>query len=114
MLLMFLNSYSRGKKNVDQCKENSIVVPSEYSTVREIISSNNYVNNYFILLVNMDRSCSDYIDTIDEVEQIEQGVITGNRCKKVCFFVLEIITFVIQCSKNKNVNINMNGKKEKE
>ena len=62
----------------------------------------------------MNRSYSDYIDIIDEVENIEQVVITDNRCKKVCYFVLEIIKFVIQYIKNKNVNININGKKEKE
>ena len=61
----------------------------------------------------MNRSYSDYIDIIDEVENIEQVVITDNRCKKVCYFVLEIIKFVIQYIKNKNVNININGKKEK-
>ena len=56
-------------------------MPSEYSTVHEIISSNNF-DNYFILLFNMDRSYSDYIDIIDEVENIEQVVITDNRYKK--------------------------------
>ena len=62
----------------------------------------------------MNRSYSDYIDIIDEVENLEQVVITDNRCKKVCYFVLEIMKFVIQYIKNKNVNININGKKEKE
>ena len=62
----------------------------------------------------MNRSYSDYIDIIDEVENLEQVVITDNRCKKVCYFVLEIIKFVIQYIKNTNVNININGKKEKE
>ena len=62
----------------------------------------------------MNRSYSDYIDIIDEVENLEQVVITDNRCKKVCYFVLEIIKFVIQHIKNQNVNININGKKEKE
>ena len=62
----------------------------------------------------MNRSYSDYIDIIDEVENLEQVVITDNRCKKVCYFVLEIIKFVIQYVKNKNVNTNINGKKEKE
>ena len=62
----------------------------------------------------MNRSYSDYIDIIDEVENLEQVVITDNRCKKVCYFVLEIIKFMIQDIKNKNVNININGKKEKE
>ena len=61
----------------------------------------------------MNRSYSDYIDIIDEVENLEQVVITDNRCKKVCYFVLEIIKFMIQYIKNKNVNININGKKEK-
>ena len=62
----------------------------------------------------MNRSYSDYIDIIDEVENIEQVVITDNRFKKMCYFVLELIKFVIQYIKNKNVNININGKKEKE
>ena len=62
----------------------------------------------------MNRSYSDYIDIIDEVENLEQVVITDNRCKKVCYFVLEIIKFMIQYIKNINVNININGKKEKE
>ena len=62
----------------------------------------------------MNRSYSDYIDIIDEVENIEQVVITDNRFKKICYSVLELIKFVIQYIKNKNVNININGKKEKE
>ena len=62
----------------------------------------------------MNRSYSDYIDIIDEVENIEQVVITDNRFKQICYFVLELIKFVIQYIKNKNVNININGKKEKE
>ena len=62
----------------------------------------------------MNRSYSDYIDIIDEIENIEQVVITNNRCKKICYFVLELIKFVIQYIKNKHVNININGKKEKE
>ena len=47
----------------------------------------------------MDRSYSDFIEKIDEVENIEQVVITDNRCKKVCHFVLEIIKFVTQYQK---------------
>ena len=39
----------------------------------------------------MQRSYTDYIDIIDEVENIEQVLITDNKCKKVCYFVLEII-----------------------
>ena len=62
----------------------------------------------------MDRSYSDYIDIIDEVENIEQVIITDNRCKKVCHFVLELIKLGIQYTKNNNVNININAKKEKE
>ena len=60
----------------------------------------------------MSRSYSDYIDIIDKVENIEQVVTTDNRCKKVCYFVLEVIKFVIQSIKN--ININIDGKKEKE
>ena len=62
----------------------------------------------------MNRSYSDYIDIIDEVDNLEQVVIPDNRCKKVCYFVLEIIKFVRQYIKNTNVNININGKKEEE
>ena len=61
----------------------------------------------------MNMSYSDYIDIINEVENIERIVITDNRCKKICYFVSELIKFVIQYIKNKNVNININGKKRK-
>ena len=60
----------------------------------------------------MQRSYTDYIDIIDEVENIEQVIITDNKCKKVCYFVLEIIQLGIQYIKNKNVNININASKE--
>ena len=60
----------------------------------------------------MNRSYSDYIDIINEVQHIEDVVITDNRFKKVCYFVLELIKFVIQYIKN--ININIDGKKEKE
>ena len=60
----------------------------------------------------MNRRYSDYIDIVDKAENIEQVVITDNRCKKVCYFVLELIRFVIQYIKN--ININIDGKKEKE
>ena len=60
----------------------------------------------------MNRSYSDYINIIDEVENIEQVIITDNKCKKVCYFVLEIIKLGIQYIKNKNVNININASKE--
>ena len=60
----------------------------------------------------MNRSYSDYIDIVDKVENIEQVVITDNRFKKVCYFVLALIKFVIQYIKN--IYINIDGKKEKE
>ena len=60
----------------------------------------------------MQRSYTDYIDIIDEVENIEQVIITDNKCKKVCYFVLEIIKSGIQYIKNRNVNININASKE--
>ena len=60
----------------------------------------------------MQRSYTDYIDIIDEVENIEQVIITDNKCKKVCYFVLEIIKLGIQYIKNKNVKININASKE--
>ena len=60
----------------------------------------------------MNRSYSDYIDIIDKVENIEQVILTDNRFKKVCYFVLELIMFVIQYIKN--ININIDGEKEKE
>ena len=60
----------------------------------------------------MNRSYSDYIDIIDKVENIEQVILTDNRFKKVCYFVLELIKFVIQYIEN--ININIDGEKEKE
>ena len=60
----------------------------------------------------MNRSYTDYINIIDEMENIEQVLITDNRFKKVCYFVLELIKFVIQYIKN--ININIDGEKEKE
>ena len=62
----------------------------------------------------MDRSYSDYIDIIDEVENIEQVIITDNRCKKVCFYTLELIKLGIQYIKNKNVNIKRKTKRIKQ
>ena len=60
----------------------------------------------------MQWSYTDYINIIDKVENIEQVIITDNKCKKVCYFVLEIIKLGIQYIKNKNVNININASKE--
>ena len=62
----------------------------------------------------MNRSYSDCINIIDEVENIEQVIITDDKCKKVCYFVLEIIKLGSQYIKNKNVNMNINGGKEKQ
>ena len=61
----------------------------------------------------MNRSYSDYIDILDEVENLEQVVITDNRLKKVCYFVLELIKFVIQYAKNINIDIDGKEKKQK-
>ena len=60
----------------------------------------------------MNRSYTDYINIIDEVENIEQVILTDNRCKKVCYYSLELIKLGIQYIKNKNVSININWKKE--
>ena len=60
----------------------------------------------------MKRSYTDYIDIKNEVQHIEDVVITDNRFKKVCYFILELIKFVIQYIKN--ININIDGEKEKE
>ena len=62
----------------------------------------------------MNRSYSNYINIIKEVENIEQVIITGNKTKKCCYFSLEILKLGIQYIKNKNVNANINGEKEKE
>ena len=62
----------------------------------------------------MNRSYSDYINIIDQVENIEQVVITDNKIKKCCYYSLEILKLGIQYIKNKNVHININGEKEKE
>ena len=60
----------------------------------------------------MERSYSDYIDIIEEVEKVEQVVITDSKCKKVCYYTLELIKLVIQYIKNKNVSFNINASKE--
>ena len=62
----------------------------------------------------MKRSYSDYTDIIDKVENIQDVVITDNRFKKVCYFVLELIKFMIQYIKNKNINIDGKEKNQKE
>ena len=60
----------------------------------------------------MKRSYTDYINIINEMENIERVVITENRCKKICYFILELIKFLTQYIKN--INININGKQEKQ
>ena len=62
----------------------------------------------------MKGSFSDYINIIDEMENIEQVLITDNRCKKICYFILELIKFLIQYIKNINININAKKEKQKE
>ena len=62
----------------------------------------------------MKRSYTDYIDIINEVQHIEDVVITDNKIKKCCYYSLELIKLGIQYIKNKNVNINLNAKKEKQ
>ena len=62
----------------------------------------------------MDRSYSDYIEITNEVQHVEDVVITDNKMKKCYYYSLEFIKLGIQCIKNKNVNININRKKEKE
>ena len=62
----------------------------------------------------MKRSYTDYINIIDEMENIEQVLITDNKIKKCCYYSLELIKLGIQYIKNKTVNININAKKEKQ
>ena len=61
----------------------------------------------------MKRSYTDYIDITDKVENVEQVILTDNRFKKVCYFVLKLIKFVIQYIKNIYININGEKKKDK-
>ena len=42
----------------------------------------------------MERSYSDYIDIINEVEKVEQVVITDNETKKCCYYSLELCLFL--------------------
>ena len=62
----------------------------------------------------MNRSYSNYINIIDELENIEQVIITDNKIETCCYYSLEILKLGIRYIKNKNVNININGEKEKE
>ena len=49
----------------------------------------------------MKRSYTDYIDIINEVQHIEDVVITDNKIKKCCYYSLELIKLGIQYIKNK-------------
>ena len=59
------------------------------------------LNNYFILLFNMKRSYTDYIDIINEVQHIEDVVITDNKIKKCCYYSLALIKLGIRYIENK-------------
>ena len=61
-------------------------MPHQYSIVHEIIRL-----IIIYLIIYMNRSYSDYIDIINEVENIEQVIITDNKIKKCCYYSLEII-----------------------
>ena len=47
----------------------------------------------------MDRSYSDYIGILDEVENIEQVIITDNKIQECCYYSLELIKLGIQYKK---------------
>ena len=47
----------------------------------------------------MDRTYLDCIDIIDEVEKVEQVIITDNKIKKCCYYSLELIKLGIQYQK---------------
>ena len=85
-------------------------MPSEYSTMHEIIR----LIRIMYLIIYMNRSYSDYIDIINEVQHREDVVITDNKITKCCYYSLELIKLGIQNIKNKNVHININAKKEKQ
>ena len=60
----------------------------------------------------MERSYSDCMNIIDEVENIEQVIITDNKIKECCYYSLELIKLGMQYIKHINVN-NINEKNEK-
>ena len=49
----------------------------------------------------MDRTYSGYIDIINEVEKVEQVMISDNKIKKCCYYTLQSIKLGIQYTKNK-------------
>ena len=42
------------------------------------------------LILFMTKSYSDYIDIINEVENVEHVVITDNKTKKCCYYTIEL------------------------
>ena len=60
----------------------------------------------------MDRTYSDYINIIDEVEKVEQVIRTDDKITKCCYYSLELIKLGTQHIKNKIVNINIKGKRK--
>ena len=61
----------------------------------------------------MERTYSDCVDIINEVENIEQVILTDNTIK-CSYYTMELVKLVIQYIKIKNVNVTTNAKKEKE
>ena len=70
-------------------------MPHQYSIVHEIIRL-----IIICFIIHMNRSYSDYIDIINEVENIEQIIITDNKINKCCYYSLELIKLGIQYIKN--------------
>ena len=44
----------------------------------------------------MNRSYSGYINILDEVENIEEAIITDNKIEKYCYYSLELVKIGIQ------------------
>ena len=55
----------------------------------DIIKNKVIYKSILYLLFYMNRRYSDYIDIIDEVENIKQVVITDNKTKPCCYYSLE-------------------------
>ena len=62
------------------CSEENPVLSPEHSNMHEIIRA-----TIIIYLFYMNRSCSGYVNIIDEVETIEQVIITDNKVKNIVF-----------------------------
>ena len=61
-------------------------VPHQYSITHE----NSKIKQLFHLIIYMNRSYSDYINIIDEVDNIEQVIITDNKIKKMLLLFIRI------------------------